>query len=26
MPKSSGSLVIDAPIPLAEGRLVYPMM
>jgi len=26
MPKSTGSLVIDAPIPLAEGRLVYPMM
>ena len=26
MPKSSGSIVIDAPVPLAEGRLVYPMM
>ena len=26
MPKSTGSLVIDAPVPPADGRLVYPMM
>jgi hypothetical protein len=26
MPKSTGSIVIDAPVPLAEGRLVYPML
>jgi hypothetical protein len=26
MPKSTGSLVIDAPVPRDPGRLVYPMM